>query len=145
MVDASSCKPLQGAAVDVWHCDAGGVYSGTSVQDTEELRFLRGIQRTDRSGLAIFKTVYPGWYAGRTVHIHVRVASGGDIVHTGQLFFPDTLTDAVYTRTPYSRRGARTTRNATDGIYRNGGSRSVLELTKSGTGYIGKITMGVQG
>ena len=67
VVDVSSCKPIKGAAVDIWHCDAGGVYSGTSGQDTEDDRFLRGIQRTDAKGIAVFRTIYPGWYQGRTV------------------------------------------------------------------------------
>jgi hypothetical protein len=65
-------------------------------------------------------------------------------VHTGQLYFPDTLTDTVYKRRPYSRRPARSTRNAADSIYRNGGRRSTLKVKKSGTGYVGSITMGVQ-
>jgi protocatechuate 3,4-dioxygenase beta subunit len=144
VVDVSSCRPLRNAAVDIWHCDAGGVYSGTDQQGTADLRFLRGIQRTDVKGMATFRTIYPGWYPGRTVHIHVRVALGGNIVHTGQLYFPDTLTDAVYRRTPYSRRPNRETRNTADSIYRNGGKRSTLKLAKSGSGYVGTITMGVQ-
>ena len=79
---------------------------------------MRGIQRTDATGLAIFKTVYPGWYPGRTVHIHVKVHVGGSVVHTGQLFFPDALTDAVYKRKAVPRprrratRGTRTTRSS---------------------------------
>jgi protocatechuate 3,4-dioxygenase beta subunit len=144
VVDVSTCKPIKGAAVDVWHCDAGGVYSGTSVQGTEDERFLRGIQRTDANGLALFQTLYPGWYSGRTVHIHVMVHIGGNVVHTGQLYFSDTLTDTVYKRSPYKRRPNRTTRNLADSIYRNGGKRSTLKLRKRGTGYIGSITMGVQ-
>ena len=144
VVDVSTCKPTKGAAVDIWHCDAGGVYSGTTVQDTEDERFLRGIQRTDAKGIAVFRTIYPGWYSGRTVHIHAMVHLGGNVVHTGQLYFPDKLTDAVYKRTPYSRRPNRTTRNAADSIFRNGGSRSTLKLTKSGSGYVGTITVGVQ-
>ena len=71
------------------------------------------------------------------------VSLGGNVLHTGQLFFPESLTDAVYRRAPYNRRPSRDTRNATDSIYRNGGSRSMLKLTKSGTGYVGRITMGV--
>lgn len=144
IVDVSTCKPIKGAAVDIWHCDAGGVYSGTSVQGTEDERFLRGIQRTDAKGLALFRTLYPGWYSGRTVHIHVLVHISGNVVHTGQLYFPDTLTDTVYQRSPYRRRPNRTTRNRADSIYRNGGKRSTLKLRKSGTGYVGSITMGVQ-
>lgn len=144
VLDVSTCKPIKGAAVDIWHCDAGGVYSGTSVQNTENRTFLRGIQRTDTNGVAIFKTVYPGWYTGRTVHIHVKVYLGGRTVHTGQLFFSDTLTDRVYRRSPYSRRPRRNTRNATDSIFRNGGRRSLLKLRRSGRGYVGGIAMGVQ-
>jgi protocatechuate 3,4-dioxygenase beta subunit len=143
VVDVSTCKPIRNAAVDVWHCDAGGVYSATSQQSTEDLTFLRGIQRTDRNGVAIFKTIYPGWYPGRTVHIHLKVYLGGNTVHTGQLFFPDALTDVVYRRSPYNRRPGRDPRNAADSIFRNGGSRSMLKLAKSGTGYVGRITMGV--
>jgi protocatechuate 3,4-dioxygenase beta subunit len=143
VLDVSTCKPIKGAAVDIWHCDGSGVYSETSVQSTEDLTFLRGIQKTDRNGLALFRTIYPGWYAGRTVHIHVKVYLGGRTVHTGQLFFPDALTDRVYERLPYSRRANRTTRNASDSIFRNGGKRSMLRLAKSGSGYVGRITMGV--
>lgn len=143
VVDVSACKAIKGAAVDIWHCDAGGVYSGTSVQDTEERTFMRGIQKTDKNGLAVFKTIYPGWYSGRAVHIHLKVYLGGNTVHTGQLFFPDSLTDSVYRRSPYSRRPNRDTRNATDSIFRNGGKRSLLKLAKSGSGYVGRITMGV--
>jgi protocatechuate 3,4-dioxygenase beta subunit len=144
VVDVSSCKPIKGAAVDIWHCDAGGVYSGTSQQDTEDERFLRGIQRTDAKGVALFRTIYPGWYQGRTVHIHVMVHIGGNVVHTGQLYFADALTDRVYTRSPYRSRPDRTTRNVADSIYRNGGKRSTLKLSKNGSGYVGSITMGVQ-
>jgi protocatechuate 3,4-dioxygenase beta subunit len=144
VLDVSTCKPIRGAAVDIWHCDAGGVYSATSVQSTENLTFLRGIQRTDRNGLALFRTIYPGWYPGRTVHIHVKVYLGGRTVHTGQLFFPDALTHVVYRRAPYSRRPSRSIRNAADSIFRNGGSRSLLRLRRSETGYVGSITMGVQ-
>ena len=143
VLDVSSCKPIKAAAVDIWHCDAAGTYSGFAQEGTEGSTFMRGIQRTDENGLATFTTIYPGWYEGRTVHIHVRVHLGGSVVHTGQLFFPDRLTDTVYRRAPYNRRPARTTRNATDSIFRNGGSRSMLRLAKRGNGYVARITMGV--
>ena len=143
VLDVSSCKPITGAAVDIWHCDAGGAYSGFAQEGTEGRTFMRGIQRTGKGGLARFTTIYPGWYQGRTVHVHVRVYLGGEIAHTGQLFFPDALTDAVYRRAPYRRRPGRTTRNATDSIFRNGGSRSMLRLARRGNGYVGRITMGV--
>jgi protocatechuate 3,4-dioxygenase beta subunit len=104
---------------------------------------MRGIQKSDAAGLAQFESVYPGWYQGRAVHIHVKVHLGGTVVHTGQLFFNDGLTDAVYKHAPYNTRGARDTRNASDSIYRNGGSRSLLKVTKTAAGYRAAITMGV--
>jgi protocatechuate 3,4-dioxygenase beta subunit len=143
VANASTCKPIKGAAVDIWHCDGTGTYSGVQQQNTVGKTFLRGIQRTDAKGVATLQTIYPGWYTGRTVHIHVKVHLGGNVVHTGQLFFPDTLTDVVYRRAPYSDRPARDTRNANDSIFVNGGRNSVLRLRKSGTGYVGTITMGV--
>jgi protocatechuate 3,4-dioxygenase beta subunit len=142
VVNASTCKPIVGAAVDIWHADAGGVYSGFG-QGSGNRTFMRGIQRTDASGVATFQTVYPGWYQGRTVHIHVKVHIGGNVVHTGQLFFADAVTDAVYRRAPYSRRPNRTTRNANDSIFVNGGSKSIVKILRRGTGYTGAITMGV--
>ena len=144
VVNASSCKPIKGAAVEIWHCDAAGVYSGVSQQGTENERFLRGVQRTDAKGLAVFRTIYPGWYRGRTVHIHTMVHIGGNVVHTGQLYFADSVTDAVYARSPYNKRPGRDPRNSGDSIYRNGGKRSTLKLVKSGSAYSGLITMGVQ-
>jgi protocatechuate 3,4-dioxygenase beta subunit len=143
VVDVSTCKPIRGAAVDVWHCDAGGAYSGFAQEGTEGETFMRGIQRTDRKGVARFTTIYPGWYSGRTVHIHVQVSAGGNVLHTGQLFFPERLTDAVFRRAPYNRRPNRDTRNAADSIFRNGGARSMLKLTRQGSGYVGRITMGI--
>jgi protocatechuate 3,4-dioxygenase beta subunit len=142
VVNASTCRPIRGAAVDIWHCDAGGLYSGFG-DASDNRTFMRGVQRTDARGYATFLTVYPGWYQGRTVHIHVKVHMGGNVVHTGQLYFPDAVSDAVYRDGPYSARPDRTTRNADDAIYRNGGSRSRLSLRRSGTGWLGAITMGV--
>jgi protocatechuate 3,4-dioxygenase beta subunit len=144
VVNAKTCRPIKGAAVDIWHCDASGIYSGFGAGRTSRT-FMRGIQRTNAHGLAQFRTVYPGWYQGRTVHIHVKVHVGGNLVHTGQLFFSDSLTDAVYRRTPYSSRPNRTTRNADDMIYRDGGSRSLLKVKRNSAGvYVATITMGVR-
>src|SRR5437867_3722675 len=141
VVDVSTCKPIKGAAVDIWHCDAGGVYSGTQVQGTQSLRFLRGIQKTDAKGVATFQTIYPGWYQGRTVHIHVKVSLGGNVVHTGQLYFPDTLTDKVYRKAPYNARPGRSTRNSNDFVFANGGKSSMLSVRSDGSGgYIASIT-----
>jgi protocatechuate 3,4-dioxygenase beta subunit len=162
VVDASGCTPIRGAAVDVWHCDAGGVYSGFSQASaggpggpgggaggsqstTDNQTFLRGTQLTDANGLGEFQTIYPGWYRGRAVHIHMKVHVGGSVVHTGQLFFDDGLTDQVYRNAPYNSRGTRDVRNAADDIYRDAGAASaVLAMTPSGDGYVGEITVGVK-
>ena len=142
VVDASTCKPIAGAAVDIWHADAIGVYSGFGA-GAKSRTFMRGIQKTDANGLARFRTVYPGWYQGRTVHIHVKVHLGGNVVHTGQLFFPDAVTDTVYEAAPYNTRGARDMLNAQDSIFVNGGKKSIVAVKKSAAGYVGTITMGV--
>jgi protocatechuate 3,4-dioxygenase beta subunit len=142
VLDVSSCKAIKGAAVDIWHCDAAGDYSGFSSGGSRT--FLRGIQRTDSKGVARFATIYPGWYTGRTVHIHVKVHLGGNVLHTGQLYFPDGVTDAVYRKPPYSSRPNRDVRNADDSIYRNGGKRSQVTLKKNAAGvYVASIAMGV--
>jgi len=144
VVDATTCRPIRNAAVDIWHADAGGVYSGFGAGASSRT-FMRGIQRTNAKGLALFRTIYPGWYQGRTVHIHVKVHAGGSVVHTGQLYFPDTVTDAVYRRAPYSTRPRRDVRNATDSVYRNGGSKSVVKVKRNSAGvYVATITMGVK-
>jgi protocatechuate 3,4-dioxygenase beta subunit len=104
VVDASSCKPIRGATVEVWHCDALGRYSGFNAPG----RFLRGGQRSGATGHVTFKTIYPGWYSGRTTHIHVKVHVGGNEVHTGQLYFADATSAAVYrSRSPYRSRGQK--------------------------------------
>lgn len=143
VVNASTCKPIKSAAVDIWHADAGGVYSGFGAGATSRT-FMRGIQRTNAKGLALFRTVYPGWYQGRTVHIHVKVHLGGNVLHTGQLYFPDTVTDAVYRSAPYASRPNRDVRNAGDSIYRNGGKKSQVSISKNSAGvYVATIMMGV--
>lgn len=136
---AAACRAISGATVEIWHADALGVYSGFG--SGQGRTFLRGGVRTDARGVARVRTIYPGWYQGRTVHIHVKVHVAGNVVHTGQLYFRDPTTDAVYRRTPYSTRGARTTRNANDGIYASGGAQSLLALRRHGAGYIGTKTL----
>jgi protocatechuate 3,4-dioxygenase beta subunit len=143
VINASTCKAIKGAAVDIWHADAGGVYSGFG-QGAASRTFMRGIQKTNAKGLALFRTVYPGWYQGRTVHIHVKVHLGGNVVHTGQLYFPDAVTDAVYRKAPYSSRPNRDVRNSADSIFRNGGSKSLLSVRRQSSGvYVATIMMGV--
>jgi protocatechuate 3,4-dioxygenase beta subunit len=136
--NASTCKPIPGADVEVWHANAAGAYSLGSK------RFLRGHQKADSHGGVVFDTIYPGWYRGRTPHIHLKVHVGGNVVHTGQLFFRDAFTDGVYKRAPYRARGAPDVRNADDSIYAAGGSRSLLRMRTAGKGYVGSISMGVR-
>lgn len=153
-VGGNACSPIAGAMVDVWQCDALGVYSDVrdtnGFFDTRGKQFLRGYQLTDRQGKAEFLTVYPGWYVGRTVHIHfkVRVFEGNQRAHefTSQLYFDDALTDTVFERVPYNQKGPRTTRNPQDGIYRmrNTGEALLLPLVPEGDGYRGTVAVGLR-
>ena len=144
------CAPLPGATVDLWHCDAVGVYS--DVQDpggaTLGKKFLRGYQTTDADGLARFTTIYPGAYRGRAVHIHfkIRSAAAGGRVHdfTSQLFFDDALSDQVYARPPYAGRGEQRVRNARDGIFRNAGAQLMLAVTPAAPGYAGTFELALE-
>jgi protocatechuate 3,4-dioxygenase beta subunit len=146
-VEGEACTPLAGVIVDVWHCDAAGVYSGVEQNGTDET-FLRGYQITDDAGAVEFTTVYPGWYTGRAVHIHMKVRtepeSDQGFEFTSQLFFDDALTDQVYTQAPYNTRGTPDTRNDVDSIYRSGGAQMLLTLSENNGGYAGSIRVGVQ-
>jgi protocatechuate 3,4-dioxygenase beta subunit len=131
------CKPIRNAIVDLWHCDAGGVYSGFDEGEGE--RFLRGTQPTDKDGIAEFTTVYPGAYQGRTVHIHAKVHLDNTTVLTTQLYFDDAFTDKVYASAPYES-GDRT-RNDSDGIF----DESLrLKLARKGNEVDGSISFDVR-
>ena len=143
-----ACAPLVGALIDVWHCDALGVYSDISAQNSVGQKFLRGFQLSDANGAAQFTTIYPGWYMGRAVHIHFKVrttpGSSSGLEFTSQTFFDDVLTDVVYTQAPYNTRGPRDTTNARDGIYQGGGGQVLLPLTASENAYAGVLQIGVR-
>ena len=146
----SSCTPIEGAQVDIWHCDAQGVYSGVSDQgfDTTGQKFLRGYQLTDTSGKVQFLTIYPGWYQGRTVHIHFMIRTTGADAQSyefvSQFFFDDVLSDRVFTQEPYASKGERDIRNADDNIYNNGGDQLLLAVTGDNTnGYAAAINIGL--
>lgn len=149
-LDGSSCTALAGATVDIWHCDAAGIYS--DVEDpgfnTRGQRFLRGYQLTDLEGRAEFATIFPGWYQGRTVHIHfkIRTADSSQQAYdfTSQIYFDDSLTDEVHAQPPYASKGQRTVRNDGDGIYRNAGDQLTLEANRSGDGYAGTFNIGLE-
>ena len=143
VASVTGCKPLPGATVDIWHADATGNYSGFG-STTSNKTFLRGVQTTDANGTATFSTIYPGWYQGRAVHIHVKVYAGGSAVHTGQLFFDDNVNGTVFGAAPYNARGKGWLRNVQDGIYNNGGSQSLVQVAKDATGYTGTMTLGVR-
>jgi protocatechuate 3,4-dioxygenase beta subunit len=142
VVDADGCEPIKDAAVDIWHCDAGGAYSG--VEGDTGSTFLRGIQMTDASGDATFRTIFPGWYTGRAVHIHVKVHLGGNETFTGQLFFDDDVLDAVYRTEPYNARGAPDVPNESDGIYGQSGGTTIVAVTLGADSYSGSVTLGVE-
>lgn len=149
-VDGSACAPLAGALVDVWHCDALGAYSDVVDRgvDTRGKKFLRGYQVTDAKGMAEFRTIYPGWYQGRTVHIHFKIRTAPGAVRasefTSQLYFDDAVSDQVYAQAPYASRGRRTTRNEQDAIFRANGAQLMLPLAKDGAGYAGSFAIGLQ-
>src|SRR5215204_1342569 len=107
------------------------------------LRFLRGGQVTGRDGRVTFKTIYPGWYRGRTVHIHVKVHNGTNDIHTGQLYFDDALSSEIYIQAPYSSRPGRDTTNRTDEIYAVGGQHSTLAVQHTSNGLAASITLTV--
>jgi protocatechuate 3,4-dioxygenase beta subunit len=155
VIDVRKCKPIHSAAVDIWHCDAGGLYSDESSNSTAGQTFLRGVQLTDKKGYATIQTVYPGHYTGRATHIHLKVhiggkarggaLRGGRVSHTGQLFFAESSNSSVYSVAPYSSDTDPRTLNSSDSIYSQaGGSRAEVRLAGStSAGYVGRIVVGV--
>lgn len=164
VVDDDTCAPLSGALVEIWHCDALGEYSGfvgnNGHSEPDDGSFLRGGVLTNSSGVANLTTIYPGWYRGRCIHIHLKVHTGvtltsdgsftgGRELHTGQLFFNETITTAVAKISPYSTNTVTRTTLAQDSIYDDGGAASgLLTLTALGStaasGYTGTLTVGVE-
>ena len=149
-VSAGECHPLPDAQVDVWQCDAMGVYS--DVRDpgfsTVGQKFLRGYQLTDSQGTARFLTIFPGWYPIRTVHIHFKIRTA-PVAHrsfefTSQLYFPDALTDRVHTTFPYSSKGRRRVRNQHDFIFRDGGDQLMLEPSATNGGYAANFPIALE-
>jgi protocatechuate 3,4-dioxygenase beta subunit len=143
-----ACAPLAGAQVDVWHCDAQGIYSDVTDPsfNTVGKKFLRGYQVTDAAGVARFTTIYPGWYRGRAVHIHFKIRSQaiGGRAHefVSQVYFDEALNDRVYARPPYAS-GERT-RNSADRIFRRGGAELMLDVTDKGGRYAGVFSVGLK-
>jgi len=144
------CTPLPGAYVDVWHCDALGVYSDVVDPrfNTRGKKYLRGYQITDAGGAARFTTIYPGWYQGRTVHIHFKIrsapAASPGFELTSQLYFDDAVTDRVHARQPYAAKGQRTVRNPQDGIFKQGGSQLLVAVQEDSRGHHATLNVALQ-
>ncbi|MHB9862075.1 intradiol ring-cleavage dioxygenase [Streptomyces sp. YIM S03343] len=163
VVDDSTCAAIPNALVEIWHADHLGEYSGyvgnNGHSESDDGTFLRGGVLTNSSGVANITSIYPGWYRGRCVHIHVKVHTGvtltsdgsftgGTTLHTGQLFFSETITTAMAKISPYSANTVTRTTLSGDSVYDGGGAASgLLTLTALGSttsaGYTGTLTLGV--
>lgn len=174
VVDATDgCTPVKGAAVEIWHCDAWGYYSGYTTANpggsapaesedgstADDDTYLRGYQIAGANGVVKFKTIFPGWYTPRTCHIHLKVHTGGQkedgtyeggkVNYTGQLFFDDTIAEEIFTLEPYSKHSGSYTSLDDDMVYDGGGATSGL-LTLAAVhkkdpskGYKGFLTVAV--
>ena len=110
-----NCNPVLNANVVLWHCDIAGNYS--EFQNSVGKTFYRGIQMTDANGQVKFKTIYPGWYSGRTTHIHFQVFLNSVLSATSQMAFPENTTSQVYASPVYSSRGQKDTPNTSDMVF----------------------------
>ena len=141
-VEKGQCHPLAGAQVDIWHCDAQGVYSDVKDPGISTIgqQFLRGYQISDSGGEARFLTIYPGWYPGRTVHIHLKIRTATQTKPsfelTTQMYFQDALSDRVFADPPYAEKGARVGRNQDDRIFRRGGEQLLLSPMRRPTAFV---------
>jgi protocatechuate 3,4-dioxygenase beta subunit len=151
-VNGAACAALNGAIVDLWQCDALGVYSGVRDAaggfDTRGKQFLRGFQTTGAAGTAEFLTIYPGWYPGRAVHIHFKIRTLPSpqraFDFSSQLYFDDSVTDQVHQGSPYNAKGRTRTLNDADFLFRRGGKQLIPALTKDGEGYTAKFSIGLR-
>lgn len=157
IVDSKTCEAMPGAAVDVWHCDAEGNYSAAPALGRQERtpeghlrpingdRFLRGRQIANVDGIVEFVTIYPGWYSGRTPHIHFTVQVGEREVATSQLFFANELSAEVFAGPPYAARGMADTTNNSDGVLRSVGRADGVwpRMVRDGERLVGTLTVGV--
>ena len=145
-VGGTRCAPLPGVIVDVWHCDASGIYSDVD-GGRGRTKFLRGYQTTDAGGRVRFTSIYPGAYPGRAVHIHFKVRPQDgprNVEFTSQLYFDDALTDRVHATGPYARAAAGRTRNERDGLYRRGGRALTLDVAAAVGGYAAAYDVGIR-
>jgi protocatechuate 3,4-dioxygenase beta subunit len=201
VLDSRTCRPLSDTALEIWHCDAQGLYSGFTTMSpggpgmgpppgdgrhgpppgpplgglppgpppgmaggphgappksipSDELTFLRGVQMADARGIVTFQTIFPGYYAGRCNHIHLRLHTGGrmqdghyrggKVVHTGQLFFPEAASLAVMAGEAYQRRGLERTALTEDNVYASQhGNESIAAMSLDGTTQVATLTLAV--
>lgn len=146
---------MSGTTVDLWHADAAGAYSDESNpmnhENTAGQKWLRGFQRTDADGIVRFRTIIPGWYPGRTAHIHFkvrRVEGGRTSEFTSQLFFDDVFADRIFSNPPYTVRNEEGTRNDSDNIYQErqvdgtvAGDHLRLDPSPTARGYAAKFAV----
>jgi len=159
VIDTNTCLPIENAGVEIWHCDALGIYShfeeaSENVQNpqTDDTTYLRGIQLSDASGAVNFISIFPGWYNGRALHIHMKVhqnGTEGTVVHTGQLFFEEEINDEVAALEPYASHQVERMANDEDGIYNQGGYYGLItdwEMVSDdlADGVSAKISVGVE-
>jgi len=148
------CEPVPGATVDIWHTDAGGDYSeytdgGTGKDEGEGTSFCRGAQVSDTDGILEFLTIYPGWYPGRTVHIHASVRIDTQLVFTTQLYLDQSLTASIHATGEYAQFGAQDTSWENDGLIEDpfvDGSLITTAPTQTvaGSGTLGLINLGIE-
>jgi protocatechuate 3,4-dioxygenase beta subunit len=150
-----TCTPLKGPKVDIWEANSQGVYSGVQSAGTRDNNFLRGNQLTDENGTVHFITIYPGWYEGRAIHIHVKVrasqSSNEPLEWTSQFYLNNSVNDKVHTQAPYSNHGPVDLTNEEDFIYEGPstdgmlqaktGEHLMLELVEDGRGYTGTFNI----
>ena len=153
VIEAGACTPVTAARVDIWHCDAQGLYSAFPGQgdahniDETSKSFLRGTQTTDAAGWVAFNTIYPGWYDGRATHIHFKVFLDDRNVLTGQTFLPDALNEFIYANAPdyTGRPRPRTTLNANDHVVEiaDPDRRAFCAVKEEKDRYVATLTLGV--
>ena len=155
LINYKTWEPIHDASIHIWDADGLGNYSSfpksTLIASTLETRnektYLRGIQFTNRKGKAGFKTIVPGWYPGRTPHIHLDI-HGNKTKHSVQLYFPNSFIDKVSKKFPYTKNGYIRTRNNVDSLTDclflcMDGNKTTLKLRKTKNGYKASVLMGI--
>jgi protocatechuate 3,4-dioxygenase beta subunit len=151
VMDAANCTPVKGARIDVWQTRADGYYSGYPGQgekhnvDTSGGTFMRGTQMADDRGEVLFDTVYPGWYVGRTVHTHFKIFIDEKDMLTGQMYFPDALSQYIFANVgAYHRKTVRTIFNSDDQFSRADTTRGgFCDIKEEADRYLATLTVGV--